>query len=78
MKVVRVSPFPPLWAGCPEQGSAEGLQGIQKDRTPTPPSPQAPGCTAGLIRRAELGQGTRFNAGALASCFTEGLPSPLA
>lgn len=47
-------------------------------RIPTPPSPQAPGHTAGLIAGPELGRGRRFGAGALASCFMEGLPRLLA
>lgn len=33
------SPSPPLWAGCPELGSAEGQQRKWKDKIPTQPLP---------------------------------------
>ena len=60
------SPSPPLWAGCPELGSAEGQQRKWKDKIPTPPLPR--------WDRPKLCSGCQV----LAPHFTEGLPEALA
>lgn len=60
------SPSPPLWAGCPELGSAEGQQRKWKDKIPIPPLPHwdtLKACSGCQV---------------LAPHFMEGLPGALA
>ena len=59
------SPSPPLWAGCPELGSAEGQQRKRKDKIPTPPLPHWD--TLKVCSGCQV----------LAPHFTEGLPGAL-
>lgn len=55
MKVVHFSPSPPLWAGCPELGSAEGQQAME--RLIHLPPPHALGHIEGVFRGPSLSRG---------------------
>ena len=59
------SPSPPLWAGCPELGSAEGQQRKWKDKIPTQPLPH--------WDKPKVCSGSQV----LAPHFMEGLPGAL-